>query len=295
MYSSTTKNWFQTHPLFTRSWDIGHCSGRLPIIPTLVLTVWPDSHPQHCRIPRVTAKTWAPPLQRGAMFENSLVSTWGRSQKLVRDEVVKRLIAWEKLLDSGVEGGKREFAAAQWNYKSNRFLVIVEATGSSRGHLGGIFLGKMRPFRWFTAIAPPFWNRCWVSQWRVPITKPLKSYQCSSWVLSGKTTGWNCKHVKKRCFMVQSGQSYCEPEKWWMLHVNGINKKGIIQPFSIAFPCLRFLSKRQKAILKSHGCKMLLKRHYYPNLDPLAVALLDLEGWEFDMGEFMSTSASDHL
>lgn len=42
------------------------------------------------------------------------------------------LIAWEKLLDSEVEEGKREFTAAQWNYKSNRFLVIFFSNW--RGH-----------------------------------------------------------------------------------------------------------------------------------------------------------------
>lgn len=48
-----------------------------------------------------------------------------------RSFLLNRLITWEKLLDSGVEEGKQEFAAARWNYKSNRFLVIFS---NRRGH-----------------------------------------------------------------------------------------------------------------------------------------------------------------
>ncbi len=92
----------------------------------------------------------------------------------------------------------------------------------------------MSPFLWYTVITPPFLFLSWVSQWQVPITKPLKSYLCSSWVLSWTAIGRNCKHVKKYIrFMVQSWKSHCEPGNAWMLHVNCFNKKGVIQPFSI--------------------------------------------------------------
>ncbi len=132
----------------------------------------------------------------------------------------------------------------------------------------------MRPFLWYTAITPPFLFLSWVSQWQVPITKPLKSYLCSSWVLSWTAIGRNCKHVKKYIrFMVQSWKSHCEPGNAWMLHVNCFNKKGVIQPFAISFPFVCFTSQRQK-------CNPLIswiqdvpqnQLHYYPNLDPRAV------------------------
>lgn len=69
VYSSTTKNWFQTHPLFTRSSDEGPSSCLLP--PAVVPLVLEDSHQvkvQQLRRPSPANSAQAPVVQKGAIL-----------------------------------------------------------------------------------------------------------------------------------------------------------------------------------------------------------------------------------
>lgn len=71
VYSSTTKNWFHTHPLFTRSWDAGPCPwpwAPEPVSALLVLTVSAGAQPKSLTSQRVMSSREAPRLQQGAML-----------------------------------------------------------------------------------------------------------------------------------------------------------------------------------------------------------------------------------
>lgn len=69
VYSSTTKNWFHTHPLLTRSSEEGPCSCVLP--PAVELLVLEASHQlklQQLRRPNAANSVQAPAVQEGAIL-----------------------------------------------------------------------------------------------------------------------------------------------------------------------------------------------------------------------------------
>lgn len=71
VYSSTTKNWFQTHPLFTRSSDEGPCSGLLPPeVEPLVLEASHQPKLQQIRRHSAANSVRAPTVQKGAIFDS---------------------------------------------------------------------------------------------------------------------------------------------------------------------------------------------------------------------------------
>lgn len=73
VYSSTTKNWFHTHPLLTRSRDEGPWSSFLPPeIELLVLEASQESKWQKLRSPSAANSVQAPAVQGGAIIRTKL-------------------------------------------------------------------------------------------------------------------------------------------------------------------------------------------------------------------------------
>lgn len=69
VYSSTTKNWFHTHPLFTRSSDEGPSSSLVPpeIVPP-VLDASDQAKLKQCNRPNTVNIVQGPVIQHGVML-----------------------------------------------------------------------------------------------------------------------------------------------------------------------------------------------------------------------------------
>lgn len=73
VYSSTTKNWFHTHPLLTRSREEGPWSSLLPPkVELLVLEALQESKLQKLRSPSAANSVQAPAVQEGAIIITKL-------------------------------------------------------------------------------------------------------------------------------------------------------------------------------------------------------------------------------
>lgn len=73
VYSSTTKNWFHTHPLLTRSRDDGPWSSLLtPELELLVLEASQEPKLQKLRSPSAANSVQAPAVQDGAIIRTKL-------------------------------------------------------------------------------------------------------------------------------------------------------------------------------------------------------------------------------